>query len=45
MAAYNDMMDRSKEAIHHLEKAIKVYGESSPKAEEIKRRMEIIRSS
>ncbi len=45
MASYYEKLDRSKEAIKHLKEAVKIYGEKSERGEEVKRRIEIIRSS
>ena len=45
MASYYEKLDRSKEAIKHLRQAVKIYGETSERGEEVKRRIEIIRAS
>lgn len=45
MASYYEKLDRADDALKHLKEALKRYGESSPQGEEVKRRMEIIRSS
>ncbi|MGQ9652997.1 MAG: hypothetical protein ACUVXD_02935, partial [Thermodesulfobacteriota bacterium] len=45
MASYYEKLDRSLDAIQHLRQALKVHGENTPKGEEVKRRIDLIRSS
>jgi tetratricopeptide (TPR) repeat protein len=45
MASYFEKLDRADDALKHLKEALKLYGESTPKGEEVVRRMEIIKSS
>lgn len=45
MATFYEKMDRSREAVEHLEKALKEYGEDSKQGEDVKRRIKVIRSS
>jgi predicted Zn-dependent protease len=45
MATYYEKLDRLREAIKHLREAVKIYGETSERGEEVKRRIEFIRSS
>lgn len=45
MASYCEKLDRSLDAIQHLRLALKIHGESTPKGEEIKRRIALIQSS
>jgi predicted Zn-dependent protease len=45
MAIYFEKLDRAADAVKHLKLALKAYGENTPKGEEIKARIEIVRSS
>lgn len=45
MAGFHEKMDRSVEALKHFRLAIKAYGEKSPKAEEVQRRIEQLKAS